>query len=424
MRDKPSCGAVTIQMTRGTLLILIAALLCPWAIILLVNSPSKFQQINPAVALERHAKLHQMVPVRNGPWGDLRRVRIVTEPPAESLASYLKYDKPTWLFKGYTPETYDKLLASAALSDTQRAALKEAAKWGPPGEGCIVIPPDDLVISLTPQSRAVLYGALSLFPENTFQNEPFRYHAEFEHEWLDGSTAPKEVLDKVKRLMYRRGRTLLFSDPHLVLPELPSDQERVRLLKTLARQSTLMVFLHISQGADTFSLLNYWAPREGRAKNIAPLLDSASRIEGGVDIDIVHLLPRFARKRLYTYPTTDGDAGETIYDCHWNTMNFWNDPPDNRFADSAFVIQTLETEYEPVLDDFRFGDIILFMKSETQAIHSAIFIADDIVFTKNGPSQHSPWIFMQMDMLISHYETNVDLSIRGYRKIKKQAPTQ
>ena len=58
------------------------------------------------------------------------------------------------------------------------------------------------------------------------------------------------------------------------------------------------------------------------------------------------------------------------------------------------------------------------MKSDTQAIHSAVYIADDIVFTKNGPSPHSPWILMQLATLISHYETNVDLKIRGYRKKK------
>ena len=78
--------------------------------------------------------------------------------------------------------------------------------------------------------------------------------------------------------------------------------------------------------------------------------------------------------------------------------------------------RTLETDYEPVVDGFKMGDIVLFMKSDTQAIHSAIYIADDILFTKNGPSQHSPWILMQMETLVSHYETNVDLKIRGYRK--------
>jgi hypothetical protein len=56
------------------------------------------------------------------------------------------------------------------------------------------------------------------------------------------------------------------------------------------------------------------------------------------------------------------------------------------------------------------------MKSDTQAIHSSVYIADNIVFTKNGPSQHSPWILMQMDTLVAHYETNMDVKIRAYRK--------
>jgi hypothetical protein len=56
------------------------------------------------------------------------------------------------------------------------------------------------------------------------------------------------------------------------------------------------------------------------------------------------------------------------------------------------------------------------MKSDTQAIHSSVYIADNIVFTKNGPSQHSPWILMQMDTLVAHYETSTDVKIRAYRK--------
>ena len=63
----------------------------------------------------------------------------------------------------------------------------------------------------------------------------------------------------------------------------------------------------------------------------------------------------------------------------------------------------------------------LFNESDTQAIHSAIYIADKVVFTKNGPSEHSPWILMDMDTLISHYSTNTDLTIRGYRKKRGEA---
>lgn len=419
MSEAPRCNIITVQVSKRWLFGFAAVLLIPWLLFLLFGTQNPVRRlISDALANEEVAK--RRVSSSKGPWGDLRIVRIVTEPPAESLSGYLKYPRPVWTLKGYTPEEFQKLLIAANLTPEQKAEIAGATKWGAPGEGCVVSPSDPLVAGLTPGSRATLYGALSLFPENTFQHEPFRYRTDLSDEWFANSGVPEETIDKVCKLIYRRGKTLLFSDPHLVVPGLRSDVERVQLLKTLARQSTLMMQLHISPRSDIDSLINYWAARQGRAKDIKPLLESATRIPSGLDIDVTHLLPRFARKRIYTYPSAEGDAGEMVYDCHWNSMNFWNDPPDNKFSDGATVIRTLETEYDPIMDHFRFGDILLFMKSDTQAIHSAVYIADDIVFTKNGPSQHSPWILMQLDTLVSHYETNVDLKIRGYRKKRSE----
>ncbi len=390
-------------------------LLIPWGLFLLLNAPESVKRVVRA-ALSRESDTTRWVPSKKGPWGDLRVIRIVTEPPEESLAGYLVYPSPVWVFKGYSTNAFDRLLLAAGLSPAQKAELESGVVWGLSGAGCTVTPQDDLVMGLSAASREVLYNALSVFPENTFQNEPFRFRSDMADEWFANSGVPATTIALVRRLTYTRGKTILFSDPHLVLPKLGSDLERAKLIKTLSRQSTLMVQLHITPETDIASLVSYWAAREELAKDIKPLLESVARIPGGFNIDIAHLLPRFARKRIYTYPRADGDNGEMLYDCHWNSMNFWNDPPDNRFSDNAYVIHTLETEYESVLDGFRYGDIILFMKSDTQAIHSAVYIADNIVFTKNGPSQHSPWILMQMDTLISHYETNADLKIRGYRK--------
>jgi hypothetical protein len=415
MKDDRLPPFITVQVSKRWLAGFASVLLLPWLLFLVVGTQNPIRRF-VSESLSNAATDTRRLPSSKGPWGDLRIVRIVTEPPEDSLSGYLIYPKPVWLFKGYTPASFETLLLSAKLTPEQKAALTGSTQWGPEEEGCAVTPSDNLVLSLSQESRAILYNALSLFPENTFQHEPFRFRMELADEWFANSGIPQNTLDQIRSLLYRRGKTLLFSDPHLVVPGLKSDVERVKLLKTLARQSTLLVQLHIAQNSDIESLIAYWAPRIGRAKDIKPLLESATRIPSGLDIDIVHLLPRFARKRLYTYPSADGDVGETVYDCHWNSMNFWNDPPDNRYSDGATVISALETDYDQVLGSFRFGDIILFMKSDTQAIHSAIYIADNIVFTKNGPSLHSPWIFMQMDTLVSHYETNTDLTIRGYRK--------
>lgn len=415
MSDERRTGAITIQTSKLWLILFALVILAPWCLLpafKLMGTGSHSECQSQLKALEHMRR----IPASKGPWGDLQIVRIVTEPPEESLAEYLNYPHPVWVLKDCTTNDFEKLLLSAGLSATQNAEITKATLWDASGTQCSISPTDDFVMHLTPESRAVLYGALSLFQENMFQHEPFRFRADLVDEWFANSGVPESTVALVLRLSYKRGKTLLFSDPHLILPDIPSDIDKVRLLKTLARQSTLMVQLHITKDTDIDSLVSYWAAQADRAKDIKPLLVSLARIPGGFDMDITHLFPRFARKRIYTYPRTDGDKGETTFDCHWNSMNFWNDPPDERFADGTFVIRTLESEYEPVLDSFRMGDVILFMKSNTQAIHSAVYIADNIVFTKNGPSPHSPWILMDMETLISHYETNLDVKIRGYRK--------
>jgi hypothetical protein len=415
MYDKRRNGSITIQTSKRWLALFAVLILAPW-LTFLIHNASAFSGPCPR---PHETDGTQQPASEKGPWGDLRIISVVTEPPDEAWVGQLDSPSPTWFFKGYSTNDFKGLLRTAGLSAAQQAELESAAVWSDSIAGYAVKPQDDFVMGLSPASRAALYNALSHFTENLFQNEPFRFKANLADEWFANSDVPAATVAMVRKLTYTRGSAILFSDPHLVLPKLGSDLERAHLLKTLSRQSTLMVKLHVTPETDLASLVGYWTMRHGSAKDIRPILESAARIPGGFDVDITHFLPRFARKRIYTYPSSDGDSGELTYDCHWSSMNFWNDPPDNRFADKAYVIRTLETDYAPVLDSFKFGDIVLFMKSNTEAIHSAVYVADNIVFTKNGPSPYSPWILMRMDSLISHYETTSDLTIRGYRKRSK-----
>lgn len=415
MNETKPAGTVQIHTSWRWLVGFALLLVLPWAWIIF-GWKGTVEEIS-LPPLETNAQSSYIVPSQKGPWGDLEVLRIVTEPPESCVVSYLSHTNISWVFAGYTPERLGALFDSAGLTPDQKRTFMDAARWDSSGGGCILEPGNDLVMALSPTSRAIIYGCLSLDLSNNLQNEPFRFRADLADEWLENSGLPSAVIDRVRNLTYHRGITILFSDLPLVLPMLETDVDRIKLLKVLSRQSTLLVSVRVTPETDIDALEAYWGKKEGRAKEIRPLLESLSKIPGGQKLDIVHLLPRFARKRLYVYASASGgDSGEAVYDCHWSTMNFWNDPPDNRFGDLNYVTQVIESEYEPVLDDFRFGDIILFMKSDTQAIHSAVYLADGILYTKNGPTQKSPWIMMKMETLTSYYETNVDLKIRGYRK--------
>jgi hypothetical protein len=408
---------VAIHISRRSLIILGILLIAPWLLVALVAGTKAYLT---RVHSQRTSNLPTSSPrqlsSKMGPWGELQTTRIITEPPEEFVISYLQIQPSRWIFRDYTTEKLDKLFTSAGLTDAQRESLLKKATWDSYNSVCVISPDEKFVKEMSPHARAVIYITLSTNPENGFQNEPFRFRSDSIDEWFEDSGLSEQTIALVKRLIYQRGMTALFSDLNIVLPTLSSSAQKIRLVKTLSRQSTLIAELQIRPDTDVSALAAYWGIREGRTRDIRPLLDSLTKVPNGCTIDIVHLLPRFARKRLYSYPSLARNANDPVYDCYWSSMNFWNDPPDDRFGDLGYVKQVIESEYYPVYENYAFGDVMMFMASDTEAIHSAVYIADDILFTKNGSSVRSPWIFMRLDRLVAYYQTNADLKIRAYRR--------
>lgn len=388
-------------------------LLLPWLLVAVIWF---FPQIHPS---DKPAPLATPLDgydqkARPGPWGELQYSRIVIEPPDEFTASdYATSAPPRWTFVGYSPSQLSALWRSVNLSAAEIAVLENPAHLQL-GDGKIVVQPtDDLVLNLGNAARARIYAVLSAFPENPSQNEPFRFRADNADEWFANSKLAPETLALVKRLLYRRGASLLFSDHDVVLPRLPSSFERVKLVKTLARKSTLLVKLRVRPDTDIDTLEAYWGGGP-RRKGLRALLESISHRPEGMTIDLAHLLPRFARAHLFTYPQepTEGDG----HDCHWTSMNFFADPPEERFTDTSVVKQTLEQDYAPVVGRPRLGDVFVFMRADGTVIHSCVYIADDIVFTKNGTSTIMPWILMNLSDVIAYYPADPPPTIRAYRR--------
>jgi len=91
--------------------------------------------------------------------------------------------------------------------------------------------------------------------------------------------------------------------------------------------------------------------------------------EGG-SIGIFYFLPPFARQRLYTYPLPP-KPGDPVMDCHWSTMNFFNETPDNRFCDPQYTVACLQTNYYEIAKPTTYGDCVFVLNKEGNAIHSA-----------------------------------------------------
>lgn len=335
-----------------------------------------------------------------GPWGNLEYIRITIEPPDEFVpVDDRTFEKTRWVFGGHTPEQVARLFKACDLTPAQRAELSNPAIWIEATNGVVVTPSPRLILELSSPARTQLYKTLAQDGRNDFQMWPYTFRQGGFEAWFWHSGLSDATIALVKRLVYLRGQSLCFSDLPEVFAQIPTVAERRRLVKTLSRNATLLMKLRVTADTDVTALTAYW---KGiwRAKDIQPMLESLTDVPGGAAIDIAQLLPQFARKRLNTYPWPDPATPAT--DCYWTAMNFFRDPPDDRYYNPAVWQSELTTDYSPVAQP-AFGDVVLFLRPDDLPVHAAVYVADDVVFTKNGGNDRQPWMLMKLDDLLARY---------------------
>jgi hypothetical protein len=358
-------------------------------------------------------------PAQVPPWGELSVRDIRIKPPEEYLAfEVLHISPPTWNFDGTSQDRVRQVMLAAGLTQEQVNQAMMPSKVSVSGSSLSVRPDDSLISSMSPQTRAKLYHELGRNAGNEHMTFPFSYSpGEFEEAFAADKISPA-VAASVKKLLYPRGNLQCFSDYEFVLSQIKDKAEQLRLLSVLTTESALMAGVRIRPETDVDKLLGYWAGPGGiRIKDVEPLLESLKSVPDG-RIGVVYLLPQFARQRLYTFPMPSG-PGDPTMDCHWTTMNFFNDVPDNRFTDPAYTVQYLADHYYQIAKPSRYGDIILFMEGNSNnAIHSAVYLCDDIVFTKNGNNMAKPWMLMHLKDLTEKYESDNAGRVLVYRNRK------
>jgi len=358
-------------------------------------------------------------PAQIPPWGELSVRDIKIKPPEEYLAFEIQHiTPPAWNFEATSIDKVREVMLASGLTQEQVNNALIPAKVSTSASMVSVRPDDDLVESLSPQTRAKLYHELGRNEANEHMRYPFSYSPEEFEEAFSAEKISPAVTAMVKKLMYPRGNLQCFSDYELVLMQIHDKDEQMRLLSVLSSQTAVMGGVRIRPDTDIDKLLGYWTwPGGIRAKDIEPLLESQKSIPDG-RIGLVYLLPQFARQRLYTFPMPSR-PGDPAMDCHWTTMNFFNDVPDDRFTDPAYTVKYLEKNYYQIANPTKYGDIILFLEGESNnAIHSAVYLCDDIVFTKNGNNMAQPWMLMHLKDLTTKYESDGPGRMLVYRNRK------
>ena len=262
--------------------------------------------------------------------------------------------------------------------------------------------------------RKKLYTTLGLNPKNFFRANPVRIQAvRFDH-WLSTCGLPEPKQGILRKLSYANGPYICFSDCEYLEAQCDPIEKR-QLAKAISRTPALVMKLRVHPHDNTERLLRYWG-RAGRGPATKVLLSSLANVPEGASIGVSYFLPEFARMRLYTYPAVGTDPWAAREDCFWTAMNFFNEHPDNRFSTPALIRETLQKEYVKINGDWLLGDVLLLRTDEGTAVHMCVYIADQVVFTKNGAQTLQPWVLMRLPDMLSQYPTDPPLRLVGYRR--------
>lgn len=329
-------------------------------------------------------------------WGGLELQPFYLEvPPGYYSASMCAPGPTVWRLPRGTLGDLRVMLDGAGVEGAARDAVLAATVCN--AEGCVVTPSEAVVTGLAPRVRESLYARLGRYTENPAQAFPFRRPAS-EARWSVRSGITEGAL--LDRLVYPRGTSVLFSDLNVLCARLHGDAEKVRVLETLSRMSALMVWVKVTPESDIDTLVDYWA-RGAPFRDIRPVLESVARVPGGGHLDVVNLLPPFARRRMNTYPA----VSDPPRDCYWTALNFFSvgDPVDV-FVAGAEVEAAMVNDYDRVPFESRgLGDVIFFVGPGGVPVHAVNHVAGEVVFTKNGGHFRQPWVLTTLDAVQEIY---------------------
>ncbi|HSY17212.1 MAG TPA: hypothetical protein VK815_02720 [Candidatus Acidoferrales bacterium] len=342
--------------------------------------------------------------VHTGAWGTLITRDIDLERPVEYLTEEVADPKPeAWTFNGLKPEAVKALLTQNGLSAAQVAAAFAPGTFTETGNGTVLQPSDKFLLALDGPVRAKLYIALAGLGVNLYLDYPYIFPGDIIGSILNDSRLNPDDVALFKQLTYLNGNVHQLSDYPFLLTKIPTVERRVALARSMSRQSAVLAGLMIKPDTDIDKIASYWGNLPNvRFTDIRPMMEALKELPEGGNLSLFYLLPKFARDRLYTFPLPP-QAGEPTMDCHWSTFNFGNDTPDNRFNDPAFAVDYIRKNYYPIAAPSICGDILLLMNDKQEVKHSAVFLADDIVFTKNGNNYRQPWMLMRISDLLATY---------------------
>ncbi|MBC7783339.1 MAG: hypothetical protein H7144_05820 [Burkholderiales bacterium] len=449
--SRPSTTAMQVHLSKSMAILIGCLVVAPWSVVIWIllhkphvvavsapaqhtAAPTTAVTTSPGVAVTQPDAVNivgsrattqaslEVTASRPGPWGRLEHVPIVLELPDEYVFVPPENFPPVkWTFPDFSRAQAMAFLTEAGLTRPQLEQL-EKAKWSTVANGSVVEPGDPLILAISTEARKNIYSRLMQFKDNQRVIDPYWYRPGIVDHRLRGSELSEASVQLLKKLLYPGGRNLLlFADIEPAVRSISDPAERQKFMKTISRKRSLIARAIITKETDINAMAEYWGV-DGRQKDLVPLLSALryNNVAGFVEtpkVNLLLLLPPFARDRLYNHPFSKEQSSGEKEDCFWSAFNFFNPDPDYRLNDLAYAAQVLQKDYYKIAQPGRLGDLILLADAGGNAVHAASFIADDIVFTKNGENYTQPWILMRMEDMLDTYRIKTqDLQVLCYRK--------
>ncbi len=355
----------------------------------------------------------------SGPWGSLEFRATYLEAPEElSRLLPLPSQQVEWLFRDVEGEQVDIWLTQCGFPLELYPRMIEQEWIYGRGEDVVIYPPKELVLEMAPETRRRLYSLLGQWKENYFYYKPVVIQDVNLSRWFQGSGLSASLLQRIAQLMYTEGDTMLFSDVALLLNYVQHGEEERKLAKALTRCRNLEVRLRLGDESDMESMQRYWSAH-GWNHAVEPVLEALMRSVSEQEqvLDVIHLLPQFARNRVGRYPTIEDGLSGRLPDGFWSALNFFKTISVDLYRDSVGLDGYLRSKYQQVDGPFQLGDVLLLVDAEDrEAYHACNYVAADIVFTKNHADALTPWTLMTIDDLMDHHQRGKPSFISAWRR--------
>lgn len=360
------------------------------------------------------AAVEPMWLTKSGPWGQLEVRSVYLEPPEALLAVIAKPSTVTrWTFEQNTTAGVRAVLAKAGVPDTVVARLLSPVRLVESGNSIILLPEREDLVALSVEVRSALYLELAKSAANEYQRDPVFVLGGDVDDWLEDVPLTAEQRSLFRKLLWRRGNALVFSDVQALLSLAKGPQEVNAVFQAITRVRSLVIGLRLPLTVDRKAFIDYWTADQVGTPRLAFIRAVTLRRAQQV-IDVTHFLPSAFRLRVYSFPELDLGLKGRFPDCHWTSLNFFNQEPKDIYLDTRQAAEHLLKDYVAVDAPYRYGDVLCFL-DDGEGLHTCVHIVDDIVLTKNGDSILAPWTLMRLRDVDEIYRRTPSTRIQAYR---------